>query len=144
MVGPAALAALLRRPAVAQLLRFGVVGVANTLTTYAVIWLLHARNGVAVGPASAAGYAVGMVQGYLLNRFWTFAGDDGHALPVAAQVGGFVVVNLLCGALFTRANVWLSGHLPLFVASVLATAAVVPVSFALNRLLVFRARAPAR
>ena len=135
--------ALQRRPVALQLLRFVVVGVANTLTTYAVIWLLHARGGVAVGPASAAGYAVGMVQGFALNRFWTFASDD-HRLPVAAQLAGFVAVNLLCGALFTRANVWLSGRLPLFVASVAATALVVPLSFVLNRLVFRAARAPAR
>ena len=132
------------RPIIRQLMRFGVVGVANTVTSYTVIWLCHVRLGASVGLASAAGYAVGMIQGFILNRFWTFAGDD-HALPVAAQVAGFVVVNVICGAIFTQANVWLSAHVPLMVSSLLATALVVPLSFALNRLLIFQSRRePAR
>ncbi len=128
------------RPAARQLLRFAIVGVANTLLTYAVIWLLHDGVGTSVALASALGYVAGMIQGFVLSRLWTFAGVD-HAVPVAVQVVGFIVVNLICGTLFTQANVVLSRSLPLLVSSLLATALVVPLSFALNRWVVFRARA---
>ena len=51
--------------------RFGLVGVANTITGLAVIFA-----GLAIGlgdvPANVLGYAVGLSQGFILNRRWTF------------------------------------------------------------------------
>lgn len=119
-------------------MRFAIVGVANTLVCFAVIFVARGA-GASVGVASAAGYVVGMTQGFLLNRYWTFAGVD-HATPVALQIAGFVVVNLICGTLFTSLNVMLSRAMPLLVSSIVATGIVTPLSFGLNRFLVFRPR----
>lgn len=125
-----------RRAEVRQLLRFVVVGVANTAVTLAVIYVARQR-GVAVWPASTAGYLVGMVQGFLLNRAWTFGGRA-HALPVGAQAAVFVAANLLCSTLFGWLNAWLSTALPLLASSLLATALIVPLSYGLNRWGAFR------
>lgn len=132
-------AAFDRRPVARQVARFVVVGLGNTALTMATIYLLREGLGASVAVASAIGFIVGMIQGFLLSRLWTFAGVD-HATPVALQVVGFVVVNLICGAIFTRSNVWLSGHLPLLVASLASAAVIMPISFALNRWGVFRSR----
>lgn len=121
-----------------QIGRFAVVGLANTATTYVTLWLLHAVLGLSVGFASAAGYVVGAVQGFLLSRFWTFAHSEHGAF--APQILGFVLVNLLCAALFSRAVVLLDTRLPLPIATVTATALVIPVSFVLYRWWVFRHR----
>ncbi len=129
----------LRRPVARQFARFFVAGVSNTLTTFAAIYLIRHLTDASVGVASAIGYVVGVVQGFALSRFWTFAGVD-HAAPVALQVAGFVVVNLIGGGIFTGTNVALSRILPLAAATVLAAAAVMPVTFALNRWGVFRER----
>ena len=141
---------MMERPVVRQLARFVTVGLANTATCFAVIFLLRQGLGTSVGVASAGGYAVAMVQGFLLSRYWAFASDD-HAVPVAAQAAGFVVVNLICGTLFTQINVLLEGlfdrsalfppgNWPLLASSVAAQASVIPVSFLLYRLIVFRTR----
>lgn len=124
------------RPFVRQASRFFIVGVANTVVCFGTIFIVHGL-GASVGLASAAGYVLAMIQGFLLNRFWTFAGTD-HATPIALQVAGFVVVNLICGTLFTQLNVVLSRLMPLLASSVLSTGAVTPLSFALNRWVVFR------
>ena len=118
-------------------MRFGVVGAANTAVTLAVIWVMHQGFDAPVWLASGTGYAVGMVQGFLLSRYWTFA-RTGHAAGTRLQAAGFVVVNLICGAIFTRLNVLFVASLPLLGASLLATVAVLPLSFALNRWFVFR------
>ena len=135
--------ARLDRPIARQAVRFAVVGVANTLLTLAVIMLVRDGLGATVGFASAAGYVAGMIQGFILSRRWTFADID-HATPIWLQIGGFVATNLVCGALFTRVNVWLVTLLPLPLASLASAAVVMPVSFALNRWGVFRARRPAK
>ncbi len=126
-----------RRAEFRQLLKFCAVGAANTAVTLGIIFLLKSR-GVAVWPASVAGYLVGMVQGFLLNRAWTFAGRE-HALPVAGQAAAFIAANVACSGIFGWLNDALSGRLPLLASSLLATALIVPLSYALNRWVVFRA-----
>ena len=127
-----------RSPITGQAARFVVVGVANTATTYALIWLLHTRAGASVGAASAVGYVAGAVQGFILSRLWAFRGDHAARLPV--QLAGFAAVNLLCAGLFGGINTLLARVLPLLVASLGSTALVMPVSFALYRWGVFRAK----
>jgi putative flippase GtrA len=121
-----------------QIARFIIVGLANTATTYAAIWLLHAQLGISVSIASATGYVVGAVQGFLLSRYWTFAHAQSGAF--APQALGFVLVNLLCAAIFSQLVVLLEKSLPLSVATVGATLLIIPVSFILYRWWVFRHR----
>ena len=93
-----------RRRAVAlQFGRFAVVGVANTVTTYAAMWVLHMVFGLDVETAGRSAYVIGAVQGFVLSRYWTFTHAGAGA--VAPQALGFVIVNLLCAALFGRAGV---------------------------------------
>ena len=131
-------AAVLRRvpPVAWQGLRFGIVGVGNTLTTFAVIWLVHDFFGGAVWLASATGYAVSMVLSYILNRWWTFgAGGTGR---LGKQALAFVAVNLVCLGVFTALNATLAERWSLPVASVATMLVVVPLAFVLTRTFVFR------
>jgi putative flippase GtrA len=54
--------------------RFGIVGVANTVTGLAVIFAALAL-GLGDVPANMLGYAAGLAQGFVLNRRWTFQRD---------------------------------------------------------------------
>jgi putative flippase GtrA len=63
-----------------QFIKFGIVGVSNTLLTFLVYTLLLKVFGVWYIAASAIGFTVGAVNGFLLNRRWTFAGHVGDAL----------------------------------------------------------------
>lgn len=121
---------------IGQFLRFGVVGVANTATCLAVVWSLHEAADVPVWLASVAGYAVAMVQSYLINRMWTFRG--GGALPAGQQIGRFVLANLVCLALFTVLTSLFEPVLGVRIASLVAQVPTMLVSFFAMRLLVFR------
>ena len=77
---------------VAQFVKFGIVGVSNTLLTLAVYTALIKGFDMWYLAASAIGYAVGMVNGFLWNRSWTFRGHVGDALT---PVRWFVVQG--CG-----------------------------------------------
>lgn len=71
---------LLRMPLFLQFLKFGIVGVSNTLIFFAVYTLLLKVFGVWYLAASGIGFAVGAVNGFLWNRAWTFKGHVGDAL----------------------------------------------------------------
>lgn len=121
-------------PVARQFLRFALVGVANTVTTLAVLWLLRERAGLPVWLASAIGYALGVVQSYLVNRAWTFAG----ARPGGRRFARFVVLNIGVGCLFSALTALLTVPLGLRLASIAALVPVTVASFAGARFWVFR------
>ena len=120
------------RTATGQFLRFVAVGVANTATAWLIILWLQQPLGLLA--ASGIGYATALVQSFLINRGWTFAaGGDWRV-----QVPRFIAVNLVCGALFSALNAWAAPVIGLLPATITGVALTTPLSFMLNRWLVFR------
>jgi len=70
-----------------QFLKFGIVGISNTLLTAVTIWLLlrvlHSSNYL----ANIIGYVVGLVNSFIWNRRWTF---ENHA-QIGATIFKFIV-----------------------------------------------------
>lgn len=89
-------------------LRFGAAGIANTITGFAVI---AAALAVGLGDvqANALGYAVGLLQGFLLNRRWTFrAGAVPPRRQIMRYLAAFVPafgLNLLVVAAFVSSGI---------------------------------------
>ena len=137
-------ATVLRRPRVppmlGQLVRFGLVGFTNTaltLATYAVLSGLH----VPVALAGAGGWAVGAVNGFVLNRAWTFRGAARGALPAARYA-----VVALAGSGLNAALVSIAvseQHLPRFAGELAVLPPVTLLSFVLCRSWVFAPETPA-
>jgi putative flippase GtrA len=127
-------------PMIVQLFRFGLVGSANTaltLATYAVLSGLHAP----VAIAGAASWAVGAVNGFVLNRAWTFRGASRGALPAARYA-----VVALAGSGLNAAFVSLAvseQHLPRVAGELAVLPPVTALSFLLCRGWVFAQEAPA-
>ena len=127
-------------PVVLQLVRFGLVGSTNTaltLATYAVLVALHAP----VAPAGAAGWAVGAVNGFVLNRAWTFRGTARGAVPAARYA-----VVALAGSGLNAALVSIAvseQHLPRIAGELAVLPPVTLLSFVLCRSWVFAPEAPA-
>jgi putative flippase GtrA len=119
-----------------QLVKFGIVGVSNTLLTFAVYTLLLKVFGIWYLAASAIGFAVGAVNGFLLNRRWTFREHVGDALT---PVRWFVVQG--CGLLMNLGLVYLfvqHAGLDKLLGQACATAIVVVLTFFANRTWTFR------
>jgi putative flippase GtrA len=130
------------RPHIAvQFIKFGIVGVSNTLLTFVVYTVLLKVFGVWYLAASAIGFAVGATNGFLLNRRWTFRGHVGDAFtPVrwAIVQGCGLAINE--GLLFLFVH---DAHLDKLLAQVFATAVVTVTTFLANRAWTFRMRSPA-
>jgi putative flippase GtrA len=93
----------------ARMLRFLLVGGLSTLAHYLLLALLVEWSAVGVLPATAAGYVLGAVVNYLLNRRFTFRSARAHgaAVPrfVAVWLAGLLATVLLM-ALWVQVLGW--------------------------------------
>jgi putative flippase GtrA len=123
-----------------QLVRFGLVGATNTaltLASYAALVALHAP----VALAGAAGWGVGALNGYRLNRAWTFRGAARGATPAAR----YAAVQLMGSGLNALLVSFAVGHeqLPRLAAELVVLPPVTVLTFVLCRGWVFARAVPA-
>lgn len=83
------------RTTMVQLLKYGVIGVSNTLITLVVFYLMNTRLGLPYGISNVTGYVLGVVNSFIWNRTWVFRAKTNMARQALLFVGGF----LLCMAL---------------------------------------------
>lgn len=74
-----------------QMVRFGIVGVFNTLIDYGSFYVFLAIAGLHKSISQVFATAVAMCGSYILNKHWTF-GKEGRGN--AAEIAKFVVVNI--------------------------------------------------
>jgi putative flippase GtrA len=126
---------------VVQFVKFGIVGVSNTLLSFAVYTVLLKVFGVWYIAASGIGFGVGATNGFLLNRRWTFRE---HAGDPFTPVRWMIVQS--CGLACNLGLVYLFVHdagMDELVGQVPATAITTVLTFAANRSWTFRVHAPA-
>lgn len=131
-----AAALTLRVPLLTQFLKFGTVGVANTLLTFIVYTVLVKGFGVWYIAASAAGFVAGATNGFLINGRWTFRGHRGGshtALRWALVQGLGLLANL--GLIYLLVDEASAGKL---VGQAIAIAVIVGITFYANRRWTFR------
>lgn len=123
-------------PLVVQFIKFGTVGISNTLLNFAIYTLLLKVFGVWYLAAAAIGFMVGAVNGFLWNRRWTFRGHVGDALtPVRWAVVQGCGLALNEGLLY----LWVAGvGVDALVGQALAIVVVTTVTFLANRAWTFR------
>jgi putative flippase GtrA len=125
-----------RRQGLIQALRFGLVGVSNTLIDFALYWWLSRY--VLVDQYVAAkmlSYFGGTINSYLMNKHWTFASSE-RVLPEAAR---FLLINVSAWAINSLAmRLFIDAGLRDLLAFVLATLASFLFNFTLQKLFTFR------
>lgn len=110
-----------------RILRFGGVGVANTITDFAIFWLLIV-GGLAPVPANIGAFFVANLQSYLLNARVTFRVDGRPAAVSPAGYMKFLAAHTMSLAVSTAMVAMLAariGPLP-------AKAAAIGFTFAWN------------
>jgi putative flippase GtrA len=87
----------MNRQWIVQACKYGIVGVANTLLTVAVIGLMmHFLYGaidadLAISLSNITGYVAGLVNSFVWNRKWTFRSRTGWKLDFLKFTGAFLV-----------------------------------------------------
>ena len=128
------------RRLIVQFAKFATVGISNTLITFAVYTLLLKGFDVWYLAASAIGFIAGAVNGFLLNRRWTFRGHVGDALT---PVRWFVVQG--CGLALNEGLLYLYVDqlgLDKLIGQALSIAIVTVITFLVNRAWTFRMSGP--
>jgi putative flippase GtrA len=127
-------------PMLVQFVKFGVVGVSNTLLAFTIYTVLLKVFGVWYLAASAIGFVVGAVNGFLLNRRWTFAGHVGDALtPVRWGIVQGCGLALNEGLLYLFVD---DAGIEKLLSQAFATAIVTVITFLVNRAWTFRMHHP--
>jgi putative flippase GtrA len=119
--------------------RFAVVGVIATVTHTAVFAVAIEAGSIEPVAANAVAFCVAVLVGYALNRRWTFAAHGGPDARLWRYVVG-ALAGLAVNSAIMFAVVHVAHGSP-YLGLALALLVVPPLTFALNQLWVFRARA---
>lgn len=127
-----------------QVGRFGLAGLVNTAVGFAVIMALDPVLGLPPALANAAGYAVGLTVGFVLNRRLVFRSDAsvaGSGIRFVLAAAAAFALNQ--GVLYVGGLVLGAGRLPHIGAQVAAMLSYSALLFVLCRSWVFRDHPPA-
>ena len=80
-----------------QLLKYGAIGVMNTLITLVVFYLLNTKAGVPYGISNVVGYILGVVNSFLWNRNWVFKTKNNMKREAVLFGIGFLLCMMLQG-----------------------------------------------
>lgn len=123
------------------LARFGVVGVGNTITEFAVFGVL-VHFGVAPLVANVAGFACANIQSYVVNAHVTFR-KDGAAAPLSwTSYRRFLLAHCLSLAISTGFIIVLGGRIGPYLAKAAAVVFGFAANYAMSALFVFKRQPP--
>ena len=80
-----------------QLLKYGVIGVMNTLITFVAFYLFNTKLGVPYGLSNIIGYVLGVVNSFVWNRSWVFKTGGDFKREALLFGCGFVLCWMLQG-----------------------------------------------
>jgi putative flippase GtrA len=134
-----------------QLIRFGSIGVLNTLIDVLMLnfllWAFSIKDARLILVANAAAYSIGAINSFILNKHWTFQKTN----PVNSREISRFITATACGAMLNNALLWIAGQIlsPILgqttlcanIAKFIAIGGTVLLSFLGMRLWVFAHRA---
>lgn len=78
-----------------QAIKYGVVGLSNTLITMIVIWVMMKLFGCREGLSNLTGYVAGILNSFIWNKQWTFKGSStGWTKGAVRFTIAFIIVML--------------------------------------------------
>ena len=120
-----------------QAIRYGVVGVSNTLITAVVIWVMMKMAGCSDVLSNITGYAAGVFNSFVLNKKWTFKSSIGWTRGAVR----FGVVFGICYLMQLGLLLYLNKHLTIdsYFNQLLAMAFYTVINFIMNKYYTFKA-----
>lgn len=117
---------------------FAVVGGVSTACHFATLWTLHQPLAVNLIVATTAGYLVGAVVNYLLNRRFTFATSRTAHQAAVPRFATVVLMGMALNAGIMAALAYLAPGVNFLLRQCVATGIVLVFNFVLNRHWTFR------
>ncbi len=97
------------RQSMIQFIRYGAVGVINTMVTLLVIFVCKSLIGFNPWVSNAIGYIAGFINSFIWNKVWVFRSHNG----VVREAFRFCVGFILCYGLQLLATWLLTEHTPI-------------------------------
>jgi len=119
-----------------QLLKFGIVGVSNTLLTAITIWILLKVLHFNDYSSNIIGYIVGLINSFIWNRKWTFASDK----KVKDTIFKFSITFAI-SYLFQLGNLYLLIHytqIDSYICQLISIVVYTVINFILNKYYTFK------
>lgn len=122
---------------VKQAIKYGVVGVSNTLITAIVIWIMMKLLGFSDVVSNIVGYIAGVLNSFIWNKQWTFQSSAGW-ISSAVRFG---IVFGICYLLQLGLLIYLNKHLSIdpYYNQLLAMAFYTVINFIMNKFYTFKA-----
>lgn len=119
-----------------QAIKYGVVGLSNTLITALVIWVMMKMLGCSDVLSNAIGYAAGVLNSFIWNKQWTFKSSAGW---VSSGVR-FGIVFAICYGLQLLLLLYLNANLSIdpYYNQLIAMAFYTVINFILNKWYTFK------
>ncbi len=86
-----------------QLLKYGIIGISNTLITLIVFYIINTWMGLGYAIANTIGYVLGLINSFVWNRTWVFRSGGN----LWREAGLFLLGFLICYGLQMGASQWL-------------------------------------
>jgi len=127
---------MINHKSIIQFIKFGIVGISNTLLTALTIWillkLLHCSDYV----SNLIGYIVGLLNSFIWNRKWTFESKT----KVSATLFKFILTFAIC-YLLQLGNLYLLlhfTHIDSYICQLLSIVVYTIINFILNKNYTFK------
>ena len=80
---------MIDRKTALQIIKYGLVGVFNTLLTLATIYICKSLIGISPMVSNVIGYIVGLINSFIWNKNWVFRSDKGYTREAVKFAVGF-------------------------------------------------------
>ncbi|PYG87972.1 putative flippase GtrA [Ruminiclostridium sufflavum DSM 19573] len=120
-----------------QIIKYGLVGIINTLITAVILFTLMNCFGVSYKASNAAGYIAGFINSFFMNKLWTFKENRTSTLT---QFIRFTAVFVVCYLLQRGLLIFLVENLIIDknIAQLIGMAFYTIISFIFNKLFSFK------
>ncbi|MCM1028026.1 MAG: GtrA family protein [Pseudoflavonifractor sp.] len=136
------------RANIIQFIRYALVGVLNTVITFAVIYICKDFLGINPWVSNALGYIAGFVNSFIWNKVWVFRSDGAILKEAAKFFGGFMICYaiqfvatwVLAQHSFLTGNEWTLGQIVISgygVATLIGMVAYTVANFVYNKVITF-------
>jgi putative flippase GtrA len=126
------------KKAIKQAIKYGVVGVINTLITAVVIWIMMKLLGCSDVVSNVVGYIAGVLNSFIWNKKWTFKSSEkwiGSAIRFGVVFGICYLLQL--GLLVFVLNPYLA--IDPYYNQLIAMAFYTAINFVMNKFYTFKA-----
>lgn len=127
---------MIKNKSLIQFIKFGIVGVSNTLLTAIIIWLLLRVFHCSAYLSNFIGYIVGLANSFFWNRKWTFESKSNVSVTVFKFIITFAIsYSIQLGNLYLLLHFT---HIDSYLCQLLSIVVYTIINFELNKYYTFK------